>query len=76
MSRGVAGTGASSRSPGMCVPRDDRAFLRQASVQSRPPDDFYHGLPGIRKDCASLLLERSGREVPGVPLNDAIFGNG
>ena len=38
--RGVAGTGASSRSPGMCVPREDRAFLRKASVQSRPPDRY------------------------------------
>ncbi len=35
---GVAGTGASSRKPGICVPREDRVFLRKASVQTRPPD--------------------------------------
>ncbi len=36
---GLERTGASSRSPGMCAPHEDRAFLRKASVQSRPPDE-------------------------------------
>ncbi len=32
----LAGTGASSRCPGMCAPHEDRDFLRKASVQSSP----------------------------------------
>lgn len=39
---GVAGTGAASRSPGICAPYFDRLFLRKASVQSSPG----HPMPG------------------------------
>lgn len=44
---GVAGTGAASRSPGICAPYFDRFFLRKASVQSSPAQSSPgHPMPG------------------------------